>query len=75
MAKGTKKKVETLLPTYYTITEYAEKKGVEYSTVSNHIKDKKIIPETIGATGKLKMIDWEKYKDHKFAAPKFKFKS
>lgn len=55
-----------LLPTYYTISEFAKLKGVARTTVYRHIKNKWIIADLVGM-GQQVMIDHSLYGTYQFS--------
>lgn len=59
------KNSEHILPNLVGVYEYAKLKNVYYTTVYNAIKDDRIKMVLVGRS-KIKMIDWEKYKDVEF---------
>lgn len=55
-----------LLPTHLTIMEYAKKTGQSRTTIYNSIEDGKIIPDYVGESKSIPMIDFAKYKNVEF---------
>lgn len=57
---------EHLLPSYVTITDYAKLKGTAMKYIYPRINSGVIVLESVGMYGKLKLIDYNKYKNLQF---------
>ena len=64
------RKQKIIAPTHLTVSEFARQKKVSRTSVFNHIKDGLIVADLVGKE-QVPMIDWETYKEHEFAPPKW----
>jgi hypothetical protein len=67
------KKKAALLPNHVTIAEYVllkierdQRKTLQRKSVYNAIADGRIDADTVGRSGSITLIDWDKYKDVTF---------